>query len=57
MQSSILVKEPIVKRFFIVSRFVICKILSIKVNSSLASILETVGSILFFSASDLKFYF
>ena len=57
MQSSILVKEPIVKRFFIVSRFVICKILSIKVNSSLASILETVGSTLFFSASDLKFYF
>ena len=50
-------KEPLGKRFFIVSKFVICKILSIKVNSPLARALETVGSTQDFSASDLKFYF
>ena len=50
-----LLKEPVVKRLFIIIRLIICKILSIKVNNSLAVALENVGGMRVFSVSDLKF--
>ena len=50
-----LLKEPVVKRLFIIIRLIVCKILSIKVNNSLAVALENVGGMRVFSVSDLKF--
>ena len=50
-------KEPIGTRFFIFFRFVICKILSIKVNSSLAPALEAVGVHGFFQLQIWSFSF
>ena len=51
-----MVKEPVGKRFFMVSWFVTCKI-NVKVNSFLVRTLETVGGTGVFLASDLRFYF
>ena len=53
----IFLKKPVGKRFFIVFRFAICKVLSIKVNRFSARALETVDVTRVFSSSDLKFYF